>query len=429
MNAIPEVNRTSDDPPALEDSLKVLKTRFDKKSLISEEWSLEDNDKAKPSFDDYGNRVSVTIPPQGNVLDLAVAYQPQKGKNESNSRSQQVTPSAIDEISKRLDALTLALTGRQNVQNFTPQGQASAPRPTRCFICGNPCGPDGVHPTGPRFCPETSGLMADHLMTYDTQRGRYILPDGNDLPRTPPGWAGGVASYLRHLRTSSTSATVNSGTARDEPPHMRSTHAVGLMYNDTEVLGGDNFGLNAVPYDYAANPATRSGLDTSNRVDPKSQVNRPDRYKNDNQAPKERPVVAPRSAPSPSSNSQPSTQPVQQPPTQQVRFAPAPTTIPAQPQVNFPPPTNPINTEQGWQGSGPGNQRGGNKDVEMQDAEAKRNNAKFQRATKHGIKRISPHIADNFIDDLGVKGPRSRYNNESIPGNPNIRRFIFEYIQ
>lgn len=53
----------------------------------------------------------------------------------------------------------------------------------------------------------------------------------------------------------------------------------------------------------------------------------------------------------------------------------------------------------------------------------------FQGSTKHGIKRISPHIADNFIDDLGVKGPRSRYNNEVIPGNPNIRRYVFEYIQ
>lgn len=53
----------------------------------------------------------------------------------------------------------------------------------------------------------------------------------------------------------------------------------------------------------------------------------------------------------------------------------------------------------------------------------------FQHATGHGIKRITPHIADNFIDDLGVKGPQSRYNDESIPGNPNIQRFVFEYIQ
>ncbi|KAJ7355235.1 hypothetical protein DFH08DRAFT_671452, partial [Mycena albidolilacea] len=29
----------------------------------------------------------------------------------------------------------------------------------------------------------------------------------------------------------------------------------------------------------------------------------------------------------------------------------------------------------------------------------------------------------------GVKGPQSRYNNEPIPQNPNIRRFVFEYAQ
>lgn len=53
----------------------------------------------------------------------------------------------------------------------------------------------------------------------------------------------------------------------------------------------------------------------------------------------------------------------------------------------------------------------------------------FQRRVKHGIRRISPDVADNFVDDCGVKGAQSRYNDEPIPGNDNIRRYIFEYIQ
>ncbi|KAJ3745975.1 hypothetical protein DFH05DRAFT_1369183, partial [Lentinula detonsa] len=53
----------------------------------------------------------------------------------------------------------------------------------------------------------------------------------------------------------------------------------------------------------------------------------------------------------------------------------------------------------------------------------------FQWRVKHGLHRISPAIADNFVDNCGVKGAESRYNNESITGNPNIRRFVFEYIQ
>ena len=52
----------------------------------------------------------------------------------------------------------------------------------------------------------------------------------------------------------------------------------------------------------------------------------------------------------------------------------------------------------------------------------------FQRATKHTLKSVSD-IADNFIDDCGVVGPRSRYDDQPIPKNPNIRRFVWEYIQ
>ncbi|KAJ3870980.1 hypothetical protein F5051DRAFT_290927, partial [Lentinula edodes] len=53
----------------------------------------------------------------------------------------------------------------------------------------------------------------------------------------------------------------------------------------------------------------------------------------------------------------------------------------------------------------------------------------FQRRVKHGIRRISPEIADNFADDCGLKGGESRYNDEPIPENSNIRRYIFEYAQ
>ncbi len=54
----------------------------------------------------------------------------------------------------------------------------------------------------------------------------------------------------------------------------------------------------------------------------------------------------------------------------------------------------------------------------------------FQRRVQHALKRlIEQQIADNFVDDCGVKGPTSRYNNEPIPGNPNIRRFVWEYIE
>lgn len=51
----------------------------------------------------------------------------------------------------------------------------------------------------------------------------------------------------------------------------------------------------------------------------------------------------------------------------------------------------------------------------------------FQRCTAHVLGSMAPEQADVFIDDYGVKGPRSTYNNQPIAGNPRIRRFVYEY--
>lgn len=44
-----------------------------------------------------------------------------------------------------------------------------------------------------------------------------------------------------------------------------------------------------------------------------------------------------------------------------------------------------------------------------------------------------PHVTDPYIDDCPVKGPRTRYEQpdssyETLPDNPNIRRFVYEHI-
>lgn len=51
----------------------------------------------------------------------------------------------------------------------------------------------------------------------------------------------------------------------------------------------------------------------------------------------------------------------------------------------------------------------------------------FQRCVQHTLQAEIPHYANNFLDDIGIKGPKSRYNDEPIPENPNIRKFIYEY--
>jgi len=51
----------------------------------------------------------------------------------------------------------------------------------------------------------------------------------------------------------------------------------------------------------------------------------------------------------------------------------------------------------------------------------------FQRSTSHIVEPLSPEKALPFVDDVGVKGPKSRYDDEPIPENPKIRRFVWEY--
>ncbi|MBW0493827.1 hypothetical protein O181_033542 [Austropuccinia psidii MF-1] len=43
------------------------------------------------------------------------------------------------------------------------------------------------------------------------------------------------------------------------------------------------------------------------------------------------------------------------------------------------------------------------------------------------IQEELPESVGIFIDDGGIKGPRSLYNQEKLPENPSIRRFIVEY--
>ena len=58
----------------------------------------------------------------------------------------------------------------------------------------------------------------------------------------------------------------------------------------------------------------------------------------------------------------------------------------------------------------------------------------FHDDVAHILKEETPHVTDPYIDDVGVKGPKTRYelpdgNYETIPENPGIRRFVWEHLQ
>ncbi|KAK4700551.1 hypothetical protein P7C70_g5695, partial [Phenoliferia sp. Uapishka_3] len=53
--------------------------------------------------------------------------------------------------------------------------------------------------------------------------------------------------------------------------------------------------------------------------------------------------------------------------------------------------------------------------------------AEYQRVMVHVLAEEIPEYAGVFVDDVGIKGPTSIYENASLKTNPNIRRFIWEY--
>ncbi|KAJ3994436.1 hypothetical protein F5050DRAFT_1696149 [Lentinula boryana] len=376
LSAAPEGKRTRENPPTVTQSFDIIKTRFDKQSLIYEDWRKAETEQAKSVFDERGNRViAPAISQYVNVLDEAVGHVPPNPRvfppifpPTASDNTPSVTSNTINDLAKQLQALTLAMNAMQERVNSGGNVQVNTPRaPTapitgapirRCFICGKLSGQEGSHPLGPRNCPETNRLIAEQLITFNNQSLKYTLPDGNDLPRVPPGWTGGVSSYLRHLRSASQGTHTPN---RDESSRLtRSTSSVELMYDNAEVLGNNGFALDSFPYD--AYPTTRSGRDTSQRLDPRTQVNRPDRVQQA-RAPRGN-IMIPQVQLVPMSSVLPHQIP------QQVRFAPETSNIPqvpptqpvtVPPRVNIPQPSNPIN-------------RNDEKDVEMKDSNVPKSN-------------------------------------------------------
>jgi RNase H-like domain found in reverse transcriptase len=53
--------------------------------------------------------------------------------------------------------------------------------------------------------------------------------------------------------------------------------------------------------------------------------------------------------------------------------------------------------------------------------------AQFVRIVTRILEDLIPDVCRPFLDDIGVKGPRTRYNDEEVA--PGIRRFVLEHFQ
>ncbi|KAE9391569.1 hypothetical protein BT96DRAFT_945264 [Gymnopus androsaceus JB14] len=150
-SAIPQVNCTKYNPPTVTVTLAVLKAKFNKDSTVYKDWKHTDENKAKSEFDDIGNRVTVLTFQEDIVVEPAT---PGSSAVMPTHNNVQRKPTNIDKITRKLDALTLAV-----------QNQRAPPRQNQ----GN----------------------------------------GQDLPRVPFGWNGGVSLYLQQNRTANTTNRFN----------------------------------------------------------------------------------------------------------------------------------------------------------------------------------------------------------------------------
>src|SRR5258708_29162768 len=55
--------------------------------------------------------------------------------------------------------------------------------------------------------------------------------------------------------------------------------------------------------------------------------------------------------------------------------------------------------------------------------------AEFQRCSQHMIGAMYPDQAEVFINDCTVKGPKSMFDGRTIPGNDQIRVFVWKYAE
>ncbi|SJL10028.1 uncharacterized protein ARMOST_13410 [Armillaria ostoyae] len=347
---VPVANRKRSAPPPMTDSIEILSRRFDTDSLIYEDWRhAKERESKTVKFDANGDRLDSDSKP----------LPPSRAQTPPASKQAKSSVPDIDALAKQLQDLSLNQAQLMAMMTASMNSAPSEQRPPmqqnsgRCFICGK----WNAHPLHPRHCHETLKLIEERRIKYDANRDRYVQMDGSDLPQTPRGFYGGVADWLRQQNPAPTDSAPAQATAR--------TSSLGLSYGHSDVLQGDVFAVSSLSFDERfSNPSLRSGKDTSSRYDP---MRRPE----DKGKGKEEGAPAPASVPRPQS-SQPTPGPSFTRPSAFTPPAPA-TTVPVTPapaRTNIPPPSNPINTQEGWKNSRPSNNKPRN-DVEMKDGTRK----------------------------------------------------------
>ncbi|KAJ7113732.1 hypothetical protein C8R43DRAFT_1242634 [Mycena crocata] len=184
LNQVPEAKRKRSDPPSITESIGYLRKRFDDDSLTYEPWA--EDTVAVPAIQSEATSTHsmFTIDPPKPTLPSQVP----------------LPLNAMEDLARQIQTLNLNLAGftgsaAPQVPTHTTPGEYNTTAERRCFMCSK----HGTHQLGLRHCPDTHTLLAANVIRYDTNQSRYVLADGSDLPRIPPGFPGGVADYIRAL--------------------------------------------------------------------------------------------------------------------------------------------------------------------------------------------------------------------------------------
>ncbi|KAJ7936227.1 hypothetical protein B0H13DRAFT_2303939 [Mycena leptocephala] len=236
---LPEANRVTSAPPKIKAVRKILNEMFVENSLQSF---------ARQNFMDLDVQAA---PQETKTAQKVVRFEPVPAPAPP---SRPVDP-VMDDFIARMEQMQIANTERfAAIESKLASGGKTGNRPPtppgerRCFVCGN----SGVHQLGWKNCPTAKELFDENLVMGDIN-GRLVARDGSDLPSTRE--PGGMAAVLRQR-------------AR-ENANRGNTASLSAQFDGHDVIGGDRFSVSAndasIRY---AEPALRSGRDTSGRQEP-----------------------------------------------------------------------------------------------------------------------------------------------------------------
>ncbi|KAJ3816901.1 hypothetical protein F5880DRAFT_1633931 [Lentinula raphanica] len=369
---LPAETKKKSNPPTVEEVIKIIHQKIENKDFIlHHHWDSEDED-----VDDIRQRIKSKLSSREDDSDEEGEIKVRRrssSKSDKNSsdkgRKKKVRiveeeeepewkgKQAMEEITKCMEELSLSMARMASSR----AGASSRTDGVRfCFICGVPHAEGSV----PAKCPEMQNLVRENLINYDYISRKYTLPNGQDLPRVPYGTMGGMAGMLRAQNGSRS----NPGSTDASNPVLSASPAT-LSYGNATIFGQNVFGVSSLDQggieeemERQVYPSLRSGRDTSARFNPSNQQGRENRRRaehdpNGYDKPGFRPPEVRGKVPSPTIR------------TEEIRKD----TEPKGPKVNIdiPPPTNPVNRQEGWRESQPSSSKGKGKereDVEMTDS-------------------------------------------------------------